>query len=197
MADTVYLKDNLVGFVPNPIATDIIADVTRGSSILRLSNVQQMDSDNKKFPVMVNGPGAYWVGEGERISTSKAQWIFPEIVAKKLAVIIPVTKEKIDDTTIDVFGTLRPYIAEAFHRKIDAACLFGTDSPFAKNIYGVATAGGMVIAEGTNAKLDLDISDVMPLVEAKGQDIDGFVAGIGFKNSLRKLRDGNSNQLYV
>ena len=93
MSDTQYLKDNLQGFVPKPIAQDIIADVTRGSSILRLSQVRPMTSDNKRFPVMVSGPGAYWVGESERISTSKAEWIFPEIVAKKIGVIIPVTKE--------------------------------------------------------------------------------------------------------
>jgi len=197
MADTIYLKDNLSGFVPKPIAQDIIADVTRGSSVMRLSKVEAMESDNKKFPVMVNGPGAYWVAEGQRIKTSAAQWIFPEIVAKKLAVIIPVTREKIEDATIDIFGVLRTYIAEAFYRKIDEACIFGVDSPFAKNIVGVATAGGMVISEGTNPKLDLDIADVMALVESKGRDINGFAAGISFKNRLRKLRDADGNQLFV
>lgn len=163
-AKNTFLKDNLQGFVPNPIAQDIIADVTRGSSILRLSNVQPMDSDNKKFPVMVGGPGAYWVGESERIKTDVAKWIFPEIVAKKIAVIVPVTKEKIEDTIIDVFGTVRPYIAEAFYKEIDAACLFGTNSPFAKSIFGVASTAGRAVELETNPKLDLDIADVMGLV---------------------------------
>lgn len=54
-----------------------------------------------------------------------------------------------------------------------------------------------MIAEGTNPKLDLDISDVMALVEAEGMDVNGFVAGYDLKNSLRKLRDANGNQLYV
>ena len=197
MADATYLKDNLQGFVPNPIAQDIIADVTRGSSILRLSNVQMMESDNKKFPVMVGGPGAYWVGESERIKTDVAKWIFPEIVAKKIAVIVPVTKEKIEDTIIDVFGTIRPYIAEAFYKEIDAACLFGTNSPFTKSIFGVASAAGRAVEIETNDKLDLDIADVMGLVEEAGFDVDGFAAGISFKNRLRKLRDNNGNQLYV
>ena len=65
MADTQYLKDNLKGFVPRPIANDIIELTTRGSSILRLCNVQAMESDNKTFPVMTDGVGAYWVGESE------------------------------------------------------------------------------------------------------------------------------------
>ena len=197
MADTTYLKDNLTGFVPNPIANDIIGLVTRGSSVLRLCNVQTMESDNKKFPIMTNGVGAYWVGETERIKTSTAKWIFPEIVAKKIAVNVPVTKEKLNDTTIDVFEEIKPTIAEAFYKTIDGACLFGTDSPFAKNLYGVAHEAGREIMVGTNPKLDLDISDVMALVEEAGFDVNGFAASLTLKNSLRKLRDGNGNQLYV
>ncbi|MBQ9364837.1 MAG: phage major capsid protein [Schwartzia sp.] len=197
MADTKYLKDNLSGFVPTPTASDIIAAVTRGSSVMRLSTVQPMTSATQKFPVMVSGPGAYWVGETERIQTSVAQWIFPELVAKKIGVIVPVSKEKLEDATIDVFNAIKPYIAEAFYKAIDAACLFGTNSPFAKNIFDVADAAGAKIAEGTNAKLDLDISDVMALVEGGGMDVNGFAAGYDLKNSLRKLRDANGNQLYV
>lgn len=194
--DTAFLKDNLTGFVPTVQATDIIKTVTRNSSILRLSKVEVMESDNKTFPVFVSGPGAYWTDETSRIKTDKAKWIFPQIVAKKLAVAIPVTNEKLKDTTINVFEELKPYIADAFQKTIDSACIFGTDSPFAHNIYDDALSNSMAIALGTNAKLDLDISDVMALVEAKGFDINGFVADIGFKNSLRKLRDGNGNQLY-
>ena len=96
-----------------------------------------------------------------------------------------------------MFTEIRPYIAEAFYKAIDAACLFGTNSPFAKNIFGVASTGGRVIAEETNPKLDLDISDVMALVENEGHDVNGFVAGYDLKNNLRKLRDANGNQLFV
>lgn len=198
-ADKDYLKDNLTGFVPVEQAKEIMKDVARGSSILRLSKVEPMKSDTKKFPVMTDGPGAYWVGETERIKTSVATWIFPEMHAKKLAVIIPTTKEKMNDTTIDVFGEMRPAIAEAFYTAIDAACLFGTNSPFAKSILGVATDAGNVVALGTNGegKLDLDISDVMALIEDAGQDVNGFSAHYGMKNSLRKLRDGNGAPLFA
>ena len=197
MADSLFLKDNLVGFVPEEQATQIIKDVARGSSILRLSKVEPMESDTKKIPVMTDGPGAYWVGESERIQTSVATWIFPEMVAKKLAVIIPVTREKLNDTTINVFAELRPAIAEAFYTAIDAACLFGINSPFAKNIFGVAQDAGNVVAVGTNPKLDLDISDVMALVEDAGLDVNGFAAHYGIKNSLRKLRDDNGAPLFA
>lgn len=196
MADTQYLKDNLAGFVPVEKSTEIIKDVVRGSSILRLAKVEQMESDTKEIPVMTDGPGAYWVGETERIQTSKATWIFPKIEAKKLAVIIPVTREKLNDSIIDVFGELQPYIAEAFHTSLDAAALFGNDSPFAKSLYDAAEAAGNIVTRGSGA-LDLDISDAMATVEAGGYDVDGFAAHYGVKNALRKLRDANGNALYV
>jgi len=199
MADEKYLKDNLTGFVPVELAAEIIKDVARGSSILRLSKVEPMTSDTKQFSVMTDGPGAYWVGEAERIQTSVATWIFPEMEAKKLAVIVPVTKEKLNDTTIDVFGEMRPAIAEAFYTAIDAACLFGINSPFAKNIFGIINEAGNKVAVGTNGegKLDLDVSDVMALIEDAGHDVNGFAAHYGIKNSLRKLRDGNGAPLFA
>ncbi len=192
-----YLKDELAGFVPVEQAKEIMKDVARGSSVLRLSKVEPMTGDTKKFPVMTEGPGAYWVGEGERIQTSKAQWIFPEMKAKKLAVIIPVTKEKLEDATIDVFNELKGAIAEAFYTAIDAACIFGTNSPFERSIYDAAVAAENYVVDGTSESLDLDVSDAMALVEDAGIDVNGFAAHYGIKNRLRKLRDANGNALYV
>lgn len=190
-----YLKNELAGFVPTPQANDIIKDVTRGSSILRMSKIENMTSEKKKFNVLVDGPGAYWVGEGERIQTSGAQWIHPEIVAKKLAVIIPVTKEKLEDSTINVFSELRPDIAEAFYRAIDAACIFGTNSPFTTNIMKSITENNMTVTDNTN--IDIAVSDAMALVEENGYDPNGFIGRVGVKNMLRKLRDSNGAPAYV
>ncbi|MCI8655032.1 MAG: phage major capsid protein [Clostridia bacterium] len=192
-----YLKDELQGFVPVEQAKDIMKDVARGSSILRLSKVSNMESDTKKIPVMTEGPGAYWVGEGDRIKTSKAGWIYPELKAKKLAVIIPVTKEKLNDTTIAVFEELKEPIAEAFYKAIDSAAIFKTNSPFAKSIMDCIEESGNKIEIGTNKTLDLDVSDAMATVEEDGYDVNGFVGRVGIKNSLRKLRDANGNQLFV
>ncbi len=191
-----YLKDELKGFVPTETAQEIQGLVARGSTALRMGKTTQMKSDKKKVPVMAEGPGAYWVGEGERIKTSKAMWIFPELEAKKLAVIIPVTKEKMEDSTQDVFEELKPMIAESFYAAIDAAALFGTGSPFAKNAFAAAVAADQIIVIGANKTLDLDVSDTMALVE-KNCDVNGFAAHYGIKNDLRKMRDSNGNAAYV
>lgn len=195
MADLTFLKDNLQGFVPVETAAGIMDGITRGSSILRLSNVQPMTSDTKKFQVWADKPGAYWVGESDRISTTVASWIFPEMQAKKIAVIIPVTKEKLNDTTINVFEELKPQIVEAFYTAIDAACIFGDNSPFVKNIFKSATDAGNVVTR--DADLTLDVSDLMGTIEDANLDPNGFAAHYGLRRELRSLRDANGNQLFV
>ena len=190
-----YMKDELSGFVPTETAQDIVKKTVRGSSILRLSKVEPMTTEKKKIPVFAQGAGAYWVGEGERIQTSKAEWIFPELIAKKLAIIIPVTKEKLDDATLDVFEELKDTIAEAFATTIDKAALFGSGSPFATNLLKAIKDHNMIVVESED--IDLTISDAMAMVEEAGYDVDGFAAKIGVKNSLRRLRDANGAPKFV
>lgn len=192
-----YMKDELEGFVPNEQAAEIIKKVARGSSVMRLSKLENMTSETKKFPVMTSGAGAYWVGEGERISTSGVTWIFPEVKAKKLAVIIPVTKEKLEDTTIDVFTELQDSIAEAFYQAFDKAAIFGQNSPFATSILGGIDSVGAEVTDNVSVNLDLSASDVMAKVEDAGYEVDGWAASIGLKNRLRKLRDSSGAPIYI
>ena len=192
-----YMKDELEGFVPKEQAAEIIKKVARGSSVMRLSKLENMTSETKKFPVMTSGAGAYWVGEGERISTSGVTWIFPEVKAKKLAVIIPVTKEKLEDTTIDVFTELQDSIAEAFYQAFDKAAIFGQNSPFATSILGGIDSVGAEVTDNASVNLDLSASDVMAKVEDAGYEVDGWAASIGLKNRLRKLRDSSGAPIYV
>ncbi len=191
-----FLKDELRGFVPKEQAQEIIKKVARGSGVIRLSRVEPMNSDSKKIPVMTSGAGAYWVGEGQRINTSGAKWIFPELQAKKLGVIIPVTREKLSDSTIDVFSELQDSIAEAFYEAFDAAALFGYESPFATSIMG-AVNGCNAVVKVSDGNFDIAASDVMAKVENAGYDVDGFAAKIGVKNSLRKLRDANGSPIFI
>ena len=50
-----YLKDELSGFIPEEISSEIIKDVARGSSIIRLSKAEEMKTNEKKVPVMTSG----------------------------------------------------------------------------------------------------------------------------------------------
>ena len=192
-----YLKDELSGFVPTEKASGIMGFVAKGSTVIQQSTLEPMTAPTKEFTFWADFPAAYWVGEGRRIKTSKATFVRATMEAHKIGVIIPCTKEKLNDTTIDVFEELKGPIADSIAQKVDAAVLFGIDSPFKFNLFDVAVKNGMFIVDGTNGALDLDVSDVMALVEDEGFDVNGFIAPLSIKNSLRKLRNANGDQLYV
>lgn len=191
-----FLKDELKGFVPAEQSQEIIKKIARGSSVIRLSKLEHMTSDTKKIPVMTSGPGAYWVGEGKRIGTSGATWIFPELRLKKLGVIIPVTKEKLNDSVIDVFSEMQDAIAESFYEKFDASALFGYESPFATSLMGSITDCEAAV-KVSSSKFDIAASEVMAKVEEAGYDVDGFAARVGIKHTLRTLRDASGAPIYI
>lgn len=197
MPQQVVLKDQLQGFVPTEKATGIMGFVAKGSALIPQSKLEPMTAPTKEFTFWANTPSAYWVGEGKRIKTSVASFLTAKMEAHKIGVIIPCTKEKLNDTIINVFEEMKEPIADAIQQKVDMAGLFGIDSPFQFNLYDNAVKNGMYIVDGTNGALDLDVSDVMALVEDEGMDVTGFIAHTGIKNRLRKLRDGDGNQLYV
>ncbi|MCR0568357.1 phage major capsid protein [[Clostridium] innocuum] len=197
MGQQVVLKDQLQGFVPTEKATGIMGFVAKGSALIPQSKLEPMTAPTKEFTFWANTPSAYWVGEGKRIKTSVASFLTAKMEAHKIGVIIPCTKEKLNDTIINVFEEMKEPIADAIQQKVDMAGLFGIDSPFQFNLYDNAVKNGMYIVDGTNGALDLDVSDVMALVEDEGMDVTGFIAHTGIKNRLRKLRDGDGNQLYV
>ena len=198
MAQT--LSTNLSGFIPSSVANDIIADVTRGSAVMGLSKLIPMTTPTKTVPVLASGVGAYWVGETEKIQTSSAEWIYPVITAKKLGVIIPVSSEALNDSTIDVFSAYRTEISKAFAVALDKAALFGSDSPFGagKSIHEKIVAAGneFVLGSVAGQAIGGDLSDVMALIEADGFDVNGFAGPIAMKNRLRKAKDDAGNQIF-
>lgn len=193
MSDTSFLKDNLKGAVPVEIAEEVVKNIVTDSVAFRVCNHTSMISDKKTMPMLKDTGRAYWVGEGEKIGTSIHDWEYPELEAKKLAVIVPFTKEKLDDTVISVMEEIKQGIADAFTRAIDSAIFFGTESPFTNNIVSV---GANAVINKTN-KLDIDISDAMSKVEKTDLSVSAIIAPNTIKGELRKLRDTNNNALVV
>lgn len=189
------LKDQLSGVVPTDIATTMVEEILHGSCVLPLANVHQMKAPKETFNVWADKPGAYFVNEGEAIPVTTAKMIHPTMEAKKMAVLLTITKEKLNDTVIDVFSELRPQIVEAIYRTLDDEILNGTKGVFGKNILGVINTNSAKVVKGTNSTIDLDVSDAMAVVEAKDYEPNGFLAPVSMKNTLRKLRDANGNQL--
>ena len=87
--DNVTVYEHKDGTIPEKYNELILKEVMEGSKVMQLAKYEEMDEKEKEFEYFAKGPGAYWVGEGEKIQTSKPQWMNAKMVAKKLAVIVP------------------------------------------------------------------------------------------------------------
>jgi len=187
--------------VPTPVAAEVIQELPAASSILSLSRVVPMSSKTWRTPVLSVLPEAYFVnGDTGLKKTDDQDWTNLDLVAEELAVIVPIPEAYLDDAQVPVWDEVRPRLVEAFAKKIDAACLFGTDKP---NTWGTAIVPGAVGANhvvpvGTNDDLAADVSAAAGLVAEDGFAVNGFVSAPGFRWKLIGLRTaGDGAPIYA
>ncbi|SDI15808.1 phage major capsid protein, HK97 family [Alteribacillus persepolensis] len=196
--DNVLMQDARTGEIPAEQGTLVMKEFMTNSVTAQLAQYEEMNAPKKEFTYLADGPGAYWVGEGERIETSKATWMSAEMEAKKLGVILPVTKEFLNYTVSDFFNQMRPAIAEAFYTKFDQAALFGNESPYAAgtSVWENINTSGNTVELGTNANLYLDLNDLAGLIEDGDNDPNGFTTTRRFRKNLRGAVDAQNNPIF-
>ncbi|MFC5541556.1 phage major capsid protein [Ureibacillus suwonensis] len=194
----ILLQDAVSGSVPKEEGTLILKEFMTQSAVTRLAKYEPMAKPEKEFTYLASGPGAYWVGEGERIQTSKATWLKAKMVSKKLGVIIPVSKEFLNYTVKDFFAQIRPAVAEAFAIKFDQAALFGVDSPFGTgvSVFERIESSGNKIALNSIGKLYDELNGVIALIEDADKDVDGFTTTRRFRQKLRGAKDENGLPIF-
>ncbi|MBG9769438.1 phage major capsid protein [Bacillus vallismortis] len=192
------MQDAVNGKVPTEQGTLVLKEFMTQSAVTKLAKYEEMTKPEKEFTYLASGPGAYWVGEGERIKTSKAQWLTAKMISKKLGVIIPVSKEFLRYTIADFFTQMRPAIAEAFAIKFDQAALFGVDSPFGQgvSVFEKIKESGNTIALNSLGNLYDELNGVMALVEDADKDVNGFTTTRRFRQKLRGTKDGNGLPIF-
>ncbi|MDI9497263.1 MAG: phage major capsid protein [Bacillota bacterium] len=148
------MLSTLTGGVPVQQGQEIIQDVMSNSLMMQLAKYEEMSALEKEFDVFLEGPGAYWVGEGKRIQTSKATWAKVKMYAHKLGVIIPVSREYLNYKAGDFFTKMRPLIAEAFYKAFDAATFCNVANPYTQSVEESATGDRAITGDITVEKVD-------------------------------------------
>lgn len=196
--DNVLLQDAKTGKIPSEQGTLVLKEFMANSAVAQLAKYEEMTKPVKEFTYLADGPGAYWVGETEKIQTSKATWLTAKMEAKKLGVIIPVSKEFLKYSVSDFFAQMRPAIAEAFYKKFDQAALFGTGSPYAvgNSVFERITTSGNKLAKGSTDNLYTDINGVLALLEDGDHDYNGLTTTKSFKKDLRGALDVDKRPIF-
>lgn len=192
--DNVLVHENKDGTIPDKYNTLILDETMENSKLMQLAKYEEMSEKEKEFQYFAEGPGAYWVGEGEKIQTSKAKWLTVKMVAKKVGVIIPVSREFLHYTMSDFFNEIQPKIAEAFYKKIDNATLLDVENPFPQSVEGSIQETGKIVEDGLTYDAVLDLED---LLAEDNFEANAFISKRGNRRALRGASQvvGNNTEL--
>ena len=182
--DNVTMYEHKDGTIPEKYNKLILKEIMNGSKVMQLAKYEEMDAKEKKFEYFAKGPGAYWVGEGEKIQTSKPQWMQATMVAKKLGVIVPCSREFLHYKMSDFFEQMRPKIAEAFYKKFDEAAILNMENPFPQSVEESALAAGNLISGGISYDNILAMEDAL---NDEDYDVNAFISTKKNRSTLRNV----------
>lgn len=159
--DHVKLYEQPDGSIPKQYNQLILKEIMENSKMMQLAKYEEMTGKEKEFQYFAEGPGAYWVNETEKIKTSTAKWLTVKMVAKKVGVIILASREYLEYERAQFFNEMKPKIAEAFYKKIDAATILNKENPFPQSIDQSAVAASHVVQDELTYDTILDLQDLL------------------------------------
>lgn len=182
--DNVTMYEHKDGTIPKKYNELILKDVMNGSQVMKLAKYEEMDGKEKEFEYFAEGPGGYWVGEGEKIQTSKPQWLKAKMVAKKIGVIVPCSREHLHYKMSDFFEKMKPKIAEAFYLLFDEAAIMNMNNPFPQSVEESALAAGNLISGGITYNNILAMEDAL---NDEDYDVNAFISTRKNRSTLRNV----------
>ena len=192
--DNVLVKDTLQGQFTGSMAEQVIEKVAEESVVTRLGQYVEMDGKQKiTKPVYLDTIGAYWVGETEKIETSKPEIRDITLEAHKIGVIIPASREFLTYTWTDFFDEVKDDIAKAFLRKFDDEVVNGTNKIFANSIASALEASGHAVEGDLTFENILAVEDHLYDAEIEPK---AFISNVANTSALRTAVDEHGNSVF-
>lgn len=200
--DNVITRSEAQALIPEQVTNDLLRGVRAESAALSMFRAIPMSTHQTRMPVLAALPTAYFVnGDTGLKQTTETNWANKYLNVEEVAAIVPIPESVLDDTSFDVWGSIRPLLEQAIGRAVDAAIFFGVNKPasWPGDIAAGAVAAGNTRARGaaTQAQGGIaeDFNQLFATVEADGFDVNGVVASRIYRSRLRGARDTTGQAL--
>lgn len=183
--------------VPDEFERNLVEALEEENIFRRLAHVIKTSSGDRKIPVVASKGSASWVDEEGTIPESDDSFGQVSIGAYKLATMIKVSEELLNDSVFN----LESYITREFARRIgnkEEEAFFGGDGTGKPTGILNATGGGQVgvtTAGATAITLD-EVLDLFYSLKAPYRNKSAFVMNDATVKAIRKLKDGNGQYLW-
>jgi len=211
--NSIISRDDKAALIPEEVSREILQTTPEQSAVLQLARrLPDMSRAQKRLPVMSALATAYFVtGDTGLKKTTEVNWENKYIDAEELAVIVPIPEAVVDDQDYDIWGEVRPSIAEAFGKAIDEAVLFGSNIPATWTV-NLGGAGLTALANTAGHRLSLaaytdlyeallgetpaGVDGTIMMLEADGYMNTGYISTLAMRGMLRNLRDADGNLIF-
>lgn len=183
--------------VPDEFDRHLIDALNEENIFRKLAHVIQTASGDRKIPVVASHGTASWIDEEAAYSESDDAFGQVSIGAFKLATMIKISEELLNDSVFD----MPSYIAKEFARRIGAAEeeAFFTGNGTGKPLGILAATGGaqtgVITASATAISLD-EIIDLFYSLRSPYRKKAVFVVNDATIKSLRKIKNGQGEYLW-
>lgn len=189
--------------IPTSISKEIFTAAEENSVVMTLGRqLANIPTKEHRINVINLLPTAYFVsGDTGLKQTTEQKWKGVTMTAEELAVLVPIPDSVADDVDFDIWGEMKPKIAEAIGLAIDLAVLHGTNKPstWPTAIVTAAAAAGNTIALGTDPLYPAVMGSpgLIALVENSGYMVNGHVSKISMKAKYRGVLDANNRPIFT
>lgn len=183
--------------VPDEFERTLVEALEEENIFRSLANVISTSSGDRKIPVVASKGSASWVDEEGAIPESDDSFGQVSIGAYKLATLMKVSEELLNDSVFN----LEAYITREFARRIGnkEEEAFFTGDGVGKPTGVLATAGGAqvgVTATGTTAITLDEVLDLFYSLKAPYRNRAAFVLNDATVKAIRKLKDSTGQYLW-
>ncbi|WKV08410.1 phage major capsid protein [Thermoanaerobacterium sp. CMT5567-10] len=183
--------------VPDEFERTLVEALEEENIFRQIANVITTSSGDRKIPVVASKGTASWVDEEGQIPESDDSFAQVSIGAYKLATMIKVSEELLNDSVFN----LEQYIAKEFARRIGAkeeeAFFVGDGSGKPTGILANNGGGEVGVTAASAAAITLDeIMDLFYSLKSPYRRNAVFIMNDSTVKAIRKLKDNNGQYLW-
>jgi HK97 family phage major capsid protein len=184
-------------FVPDELAKELNMLIRDASCVEKLARHVPMKRLRMVRRMQADGVDGYWVDAMAVKPKDAPTFQTYELQAEKMAVIIPVEDQLLEDADTDIASVIREDVVGAFGEMLDRTYMgYEPTSPFPMSLSGSCPVAN-TIAFGTGVDLAADFSLAMAALEANGFSATGAIAHPATMHQLRNLRDAVNQPIFA
>jgi len=152
--------------------------------------------NSRTIPSLGTSVNVFWTGEGVKKTSTQPKFNLITQTLKKLAAIVPMTEEILEDSAINLTSLIAELFAEATAKEEDIQFFAGTGSPWT----GILNNGDVgQVTQASGGVDDITADDLLDLVD---ETPTGALNGAKYYmhrtvfSKIRKLKDSQGNYIY-